>query len=651
MLEIARGYIRRGWCVVRVLWRGKRPIGENWQHLRITEETAPQYFNGAGYNIGLLLGGASGGLTDVDLDCPEAIRIASYVLPVSQSIFGRASARNSHRLYITDLWRHHDTAVLFFKDPRTKEVIAELRIGGGNLGAQTVAPGSTHESGEEVSWDIDGDAAQVDGETLVEGVRRVAALALIAKHWPGDGSRHEAASIVGGFLARVGLTPAVCRIYVEAIAKAAHDPEPRNRRETAEDAAKAFAADKNTYGYPALASMFGRDIADQVAEWLNFQSDSTPGAPHPDAPQSTETRPPPAADYKRLWGLRINFGAWDNQAPPEQDWGVWNRFPARESAILSGEGAVGKSTTLLHLTAAHPLGVDWLGAILDKGPAFFIDCEDEDRVIWRRLAPICNYYKVTFSDLVAGGLELISLKAHDPILAVASRSGRIETTKRYAELIEMAGDLKPKCITIASSANVFAGNENDRSQVQQFAGHLTKVALIAGGYLVLAQHPSLTGINNGSGLSGTTQWHNAMRARAYMRGMSAAPDEQPDNDMREIVFKKNQYGKLDETIVLKWTDGMYLPVRGLWSLDKAAAEQKADEVFLKLLKRFNAQGQDVNASPSRGYAPAVLARHPDADGLTAKQLGKAMQRLLDAKAIIVEISGSPSRQRKRLVVS
>ncbi|MBO0755440.1 MAG: AAA family ATPase [Bradyrhizobiaceae bacterium] len=379
-------------------------------------------------------------------------------------------------------------------------------------------------------------------------------------------------------------------------------------------------------------------------------------AKHPEITPSSEPPPLPPLqlppDYKPLKLLRINIAHWDDEPPPDQEWGCFNRFPMRQCNLLGGEGAVGKSTTLLHLTAAHTIPhMDWLGAILSNGPALLIDCEDEEQVLWRRTAPICEHYHVRFADLRAGGLHLVSLVGHDPVMAVATRSGKIEMTKRYHELVEMAGDLKPKCIAIASSANIYAGSEIDRSQVQQFTQYLTRVARIAGGYLVLAQHPSLTGIDRDTGLSGSTQWHNAVRARAYMRGVKTEPGEQPDSDLREIVFKKNQYGKTDETIVLRWQHGMFLPEPGVRSLDKAAAEQKHDEVFLNLLRRFNDQNQDVGASPSRIYAPSVFANHDEAKGLTSKQLTKAMQRLLDAKVIEVkEDDGPPSRRRKRLVV-
>src|SRR5262245_60892692 len=100
MLDVAIGYCRRGWNPVPVHHRSKQPMGDAWQHRRITEATAAQWFNGNACNVGVQLGPASRGLTDVDLDCAEAIATASYILPPTNSIFGRKSRRNSHRLYI-----------------------------------------------------------------------------------------------------------------------------------------------------------------------------------------------------------------------------------------------------------------------------------------------------------------------------------------------------------------------------------------------------------------------------------------------------------------------------------------------------------------------------------------------------------------------
>lgn len=226
---------------------GSNPLpvqtADGWQHRRITAETASRYFNGATTNIGVQMGTASNGLTDVDLDCDEALTIAPYLLPTTNSIFGRPSKRNSHRLYITDLASAYNVAAIQLKDPKTKGMMLERRIGGGDRGAQTVFPASTHEEGEAVAWErgLNGEPAAVDGLELERKVRLVAACALMARYWPANGShgRHAAALVAGGFLARCGHHRSLVKVYVEAIAKAARDEDVGDRRKAAEDAAVA----------------------------------------------------------------------------------------------------------------------------------------------------------------------------------------------------------------------------------------------------------------------------------------------------------------------------------------------------------------------------------------------------------------------------
>jgi hypothetical protein len=72
-IGIALEYIARGWAVVPIPYRCKRPIIKEWEKLLITEDTAPQYFNCEAQNIGVRLGERSGDLADADLDSHEAI--------------------------------------------------------------------------------------------------------------------------------------------------------------------------------------------------------------------------------------------------------------------------------------------------------------------------------------------------------------------------------------------------------------------------------------------------------------------------------------------------------------------------------------------------------------------------------------------------
>jgi RecA-family ATPase len=346
----------------------------------------------------------------------------------------------------------------------------------------------------------------------------------------------------------------------------------------------------------------------------------------------------------------IDMSNWDNEQIPQQEWAVLDRIPLRQVTLFSGEGGAGKSITTLYLATAHVLARDWLGSMPEPGPAFFIDAEDDQRVLHHRLANVVCHFGSTFKEVVDNGLHAMSLAGRDSVLATVNRSGKIEATPIYMQLLEAAADIKPKMIGIASAANIFTGNENDRAQVQQFVNLLTRLAIAADGSVTLISHPSLTGINTNSGLSGTTAWHSAVRARLYMKSIQPEAGEQPDTDLREIVFKKNQYGPVQDSIVLRWRGGLFLPVPGMTSLDKATAELEAEQMFLQLLDRLTEQGRKVSDKASaNNYAPIVFAGEPEARKRFRKvQFEGAMQRLFAANKIIVEAYGPPSRGWTRL---
>jgi hypothetical protein len=99
--------------------------------------------------------------------------------------------------------------------------------------------------------------------------------------------------------------------------------------------------------------------------------------------------------------------------------------------------------------------------------------------------------------------------------------------------------------------------------VQQFISMLTQIPILANGSLSLISHPSQSGIANDTGESGTTQWHNSVRARSFMKTIKPENGEPLDTDARELVFKKNNYGPISESIVLRYQNGLFLPVPGI----------------------------------------------------------------------------------------
>ena len=430
-------------------------------------------------------------------------------------------------------------------------------------------------------------------------------------------------------------------------------------RKKALEAALAVHGVANTIRIVRLPEL--RDRQD-VSDWLDADKSNADtlvdicfDAPlwKPDEKPAAETEPSNEEQQELPPLPFINMANWDNELVPEQEWAVLDRIPLGQTTLFTGEGGYGKSTVQLHLCAAHTLGRDWLNTLPEPGPAIFFEAEDGEKVIHRRLAAIATLYETTFKEMIRGGLHLISLFGRDAVLAVPTRNSKIEPTSLFKQLLQAAGDIKPKMIGIASSANVFAGSEIDRTQTQQFVGLLNRVALLASGSVVLIAHPSLTGINTDTGLSGTTQWHNAVRARFYLKGIKVEAGEQPDNDLRELVFKKNQFGPMSANIVLRYRNGLFLPEAGVSGLDKIAREAKADEVFLALLKRFTSEGRNLSHNiGSRTYAPTVFANENEAKKhyLRKAEIEAAMNRLFEAKKIYVENYGRPSRPYSRIAI-
>jgi len=230
-----------------------------------------------------------------------------------------------------------------------------------------------------------------------------------------------------------------------------------------------------------------------------------------------------------------DIAAWAEAEPPEREWAVPERFPLRNVSLLSGEGAAGKSILFMQLAVALKLECGWLNTLPEPGPVIYLNAEDEEAEMHRRMLAIARHHDASLKDLV-GHLNILSLIGQDAVLGYADRHGLIQPTPLFAKLKEAACDIRPRVIGLDTSADIFAGNEIDRSQVRQFIGLLRQIAIAANSAVIVLTHPSLTGISSGSGLSGSTAWHNSVRARAYL---TSPKSDDGESDLRRIEFLKN----------------------------------------------------------------------------------------------------------------
>lgn len=327
--------------------------------------------------------------------------------------------------------------------------------------------------------------------------------------------------------------------------------------------------------------------------------------------------------------------------PPPREWHVADLIPANQVTMLGGDGGVGKSLLALQLAVGTAGGLQWIGHHPKAGKVLYISAEDDRDELHRRVSDIAALEGIPMSAL--SNLILRSLAGEDALLAVAdNRQGTLQTTPLLAELDKAMTDYGPALLVLDTLADFHSGQENDRAVARQFIGILRGLALRHECTVLLLAHPSLTGISSGSGLSGSTAWNNSVRSRLYFERVMDGAYE-PDPDQRRLSTKKANYGKTGNEILVRWTNGAFVPEAEPSLLDINSASMKAHRVFLKLLDAFTSEGRPVNASSGPNYAPTAFAADPRAEKVTKQAFKRAMSDLFANSKITTEPHGRSSR--------
>lgn len=334
----------------------------------------------------------------------------------------------------------------------------------------------------------------------------------------------------------------------------------------------------------------------------------------------------------------------DGRPVPERQWLVNGLVPGGTVTLLGGDGGTGKSLLALQLAVAVATGTPWLGMPVQSGGVIFTSAEDDEAELHRRLSEILQAQGLTYG--ACERLTLRSLAGRDALLAIEGQHALIESDL-FKELDKRAGQDAPGCIVIDTLADVFPSDENNRAKARQFIALLRKLAMQHDCAVILLAHPSLAGLNNRSGTSGSTGWNNSVRSRLYLE-RKIEKDYEADPRRRVLTVKKSNYGETGGERDLIWQNGVFVPALG------AAQETRnieAERVFLKLLGMFTGQGRNLNPISGSNYAPKLMAEHPACEGMTKRAIKQAMESLLASGRIFLKDEGPPSKRSKYLAES
>ena len=225
---------------------------------------------------------------------------------------------------------------------------------------------------------------------------------------------------------------------------------------------------------------------------------------------------------------------------PDRHWLVPDLVPGSNVTLLSGDGGTGKSLLALQLAFAVATGRPWIGRPVDQGRALVLSAEDDEAELHRRLSAITEAEGTSLGDLRT--LTVRSLAGEDALLAHDGPAGLVPSPL-LREIEARIAEERPALVVLDTLADMFPANENDRAKVRQFVGIIRGLAIRQGCAVVLLSHPSLTGMANGSGISGSTAWNGSVRSRLYLKRVKDN-DYEADPDARVLTTMKANYGRV-----------------------------------------------------------------------------------------------------------
>ncbi|MCI5073958.1 AAA family ATPase [Oricola sp.] len=325
-------------------------------------------------------------------------------------------------------------------------------------------------------------------------------------------------------------------------------------------------------------------------------------------------------------------------------------IPLRNVTIISGDGGTGKSLLALQLGMGVAAGGIWLGRRVREGSVLYFSAEDDEDETHIRFKEICAAEGLHPSSFNALGFDFRAGK--EAALAVeVPRSAVLQRTPLMGALEAAMGENSPVLLILDNLADVFAGNEVSRVQARQFIGMMRGLALKHDCAVVLLSHPSVAGMNSGTGSSGSTAWNNSVRSRLYLRRDVSDDGSEADADARILETKKTNYARAGDETRLRWEDGRFVAVEETRqdNGDPIAQATKAERVFLHLLDWHSRKGLHVSPNKSNRYAPTVFARHGQCEGVKARQFERAMETLFEHGQIEIDRHGPPSKPRNHIV--
>ena len=503
MMGLALVYARAGYKILPVTPRGKIPLTEHGAHDSTTEENIIRewWTRWPNANIALVLDG----LVAVDIDPRNGGNVDHLPHTLPETCFAKTGGGGWHYLYQA----RNGTKYL-----GTLGTGIDLKSGAGSY---IVVEPSVHASGEKYVWLDETEPWTTTPAVAPEWLARQVGPKTSGTHADGtgtipEGQRNTHLTSLAGAVQRKNMAPAAILAAL-----------------LAENAARCT---------PPLADDEVAKIAESVARY-------TPAA-------STETHGWPASLDLALLAQR----------EPKAPQSIMEGVPVGYATGVFGHGGAGKSQIELMRAVCIASGAPFCGMDVLRRRVLYVSCEDRADILHWRLTRICAHLGVDLAGL-RDWLRVIDLVGCASILYAPDRLTGLPLTSAYGTLAERMREYGTEVLVLDGITDVFGGNENARAEVKHFVNLLLALIPADTGALILIGHVNKTTAaagSTGEGYSGSTAWHNSVRARWYLRPETTdRDDEQPQRTGKLILeLQKANHGEVGAQIEFTWDQGAHL---------------------------------------------------------------------------------------------
>jgi RecA-family ATPase len=309
--------------------------------------------------------------------------------------------------------------------------------------------------------------------------------------------------------------------------------------------------------------------------------------------------------------------------PPERQFIIEHWLGRGHVTLVVADSGVGKTQLALQLAISTAMGKPWLGLATRGAPALMPAAEDDDDELHRRVCRTIPFMGIAKPDL-AGRLFLQGRVGLRNALMLHPNGRQAQPLPLLEHIEEQAKAIGAGVIFLDNAAQLYTGDENDRSQVTAFINGLAGVARRTGAAVLLLAHPPKTGAD----YSGSTAWHAGVR--------SLWTPKRP-GEFGELVLTraKANYATTGEAIRLKWLDGaLRLVDERTTGMEAVFRKHEVATAFLQALAELSSQGRAASHNKrAANYAPRLILEAGLGAGFADRDLERAMNELLREKRL------------------